>query len=99
MPIGFLSSPSATAIAVEGEEGKLMYLRNLMAAQNTAATTTSSTVYHIGLDLKISFKNASATDAVSTFAIMNDSVVRMSTRQRKTFVRNTHGTTVNSRSG
>jgi hypothetical protein len=72
MPIGFLSSPGATAIAVGGEEGKLVtYLRNLMAAQNSATTTTSSTAYHIGLDLNISFKR-SATDAVSTFAITND---------------------------
>jgi hypothetical protein len=73
MPIGFLASPGATAIAVGGEEGKLVtYLRNLMAAQNDATTTTtSSTAYHIGLDLNISFKR-SAKDAVSTFAITND---------------------------
>lgn len=72
MPIGFLSSPAATALAVGGEEGKLVtYLRNLMAAQNTTSTTTTSTPYHIALELNISFKR-SATDAVSTFAITND---------------------------
>jgi hypothetical protein len=73
MPIGFLAAPSVTAVAVGGEEGKLVsYLRNLMAAQNTVTTTTTtSTPYHIALDLNISFKR-SATDAVSTFTITND---------------------------
>jgi hypothetical protein len=72
MPIGFLTSPSATAIAVGGEEGKLVtYLRNLMAAQNTTSTSSTTSSYHIALDLNISFKR-SATDAISTFAITND---------------------------
>ena len=74
MPIGFLSTPAATAIAVGGEEGKLVeYLRNLMAAQNTPTTTTTSNAgaYHIALDLNISFKR-SATDAVSSFTLTND---------------------------
>jgi hypothetical protein len=70
MPIGFLTTPAATAVVAGGEEGKLVsYLRNLMAAQNAATTTTSS--YHIALDVNISFKRA-ATDAVSTFALTND---------------------------
>jgi hypothetical protein len=70
MPIGFLATPSATAIVVGGEEGKLIsYLRNLMATQNTSTTSTGS--YHIALDLNISFRR-SATDAVSTFTLTND---------------------------
>jgi hypothetical protein len=72
MPIGFLASPSATAIAVGGEEGKLVaFLRNLMAAQNTTTTTGIANPYHIALDLNISFTR-SATSAVSTFTITND---------------------------
>jgi hypothetical protein len=73
MPIGFLTAPSATALAVGGNEGRLVsYLRNLMAAQNTITTsTTGSGTYHIALDLNISFKR-SATDAVSTFTLTSD---------------------------
>ena len=70
MPIGFLASPTAVAVAVGGNEGKLIsYLRNLSAAQNT--TTTGSSGFHIALDVNLTFKR-SATDAVSTFALTND---------------------------
>jgi hypothetical protein len=70
MPIGFLSAPAATALAVGGKEGKLVsYLRNLVAAQNTSTTSTSG--YHIALDINLSFKR-SATDAISTFTLTSD---------------------------
>jgi hypothetical protein len=72
MPIGFLTTPSATAVAIGGNEAKLIdYLRNLAAAQNTNTTTTTTSGYHIALELNLSFKR-SAADAVSTFAITND---------------------------
>src|SRR5574338_79546 len=70
MPIGFLSSSTATAVAIGGQEGKLVsYLRNLVAAQNTV--TTSSSGFHIALDINLSFKRSS-TDAISTFTLTND---------------------------
>ena len=70
MPIGFLSSQAATAVAVGGNEGKLVsYLRSLSAAQNTTTAGTAS--FHIALDVNLSFKR-SATNAVSTFALTND---------------------------
>jgi len=47
------------------------YLHNLIAAQNTNVTTTTSMPYNIALDLNISFKR-SMTDAVSTFTLTND---------------------------
>ena len=70
MPIGFLMGPSATAIAVGGNEGKLVtYLQNLTAAQGTVAA--SGGAYHIALDVNLSFTRSSA-NAVSTFTITND---------------------------
>ena len=70
MPIGFLSAQAATAVAVGGNEGRLVsYLRNLSAAQNT--TTTGAAGFHIALNVNLTFKR-SATDAVSTFALTND---------------------------
>jgi hypothetical protein len=72
MPIGFLSAPSATAVVVGGEEGRLVaYLRNLMAAQNALPSVSTTSAYHIGLDLNITFKRT-ATNAVTTFALTND---------------------------
>lgn len=69
MPIGFLSAPSATAIAVGGDEGRLVsYLRQVSATQNTV---TASSGFHVALDVSIAFKR-SATDAVSTFTLTND---------------------------
>jgi len=69
MPIGFLATPAATAIATAKDEGRLVsYLRNLVATQSA---TTSSSSYHIALDVNISFKR-SATDAISTFTLTND---------------------------
>ena len=70
MPIGFLSAPGVTAVAIGGNEGNLVsYLRNLSAVQNT--TTTSTSGFHIALDVNLTFKR-SATDAISTFALTND---------------------------
>jgi hypothetical protein len=70
MPIGFLSTPGATAIVVGGKEGKLVnYLRNLVATQSV--TTTSGSSYHVALDVNLTFKR-SATDAISSFTLTND---------------------------
>ena len=70
MPIGFLTSPSATAVHAAGpEENLVSYLRNLAAAQSASASTTGA--YHIALDLNITFKRSS-TDAVSTFTLTKD---------------------------
>lgn len=69
MPIGFLTTPSATAISVGGDEGKLVnYLRDLSAAQGSV---TSTATFHIALDVNLTFKR-SATDAISTFTLTND---------------------------
>jgi len=71
MPIGFLASPSATAVSIGGDEARLVaFLRNLVAAQNTT-TATSSSGYHIALELNLSFKR-SMTDATSTFSLTKD---------------------------
>jgi hypothetical protein len=69
MPIGFLSSPAgASGIMVSNEERKIV---NYLAALVKDAQDDAVQDYHVSLDVNISFKRTSASDA-ATVIISND---------------------------